>query len=107
MLANPMHNQDLLNRSETVSELRNQEMARLQGNAHHSAAQTRKKEVLRNETVQTTDSFQLNPDAQGEAEHQPYHQGEGKPEEEASSSSQAPHDHPRRLEGGEHLDIIA
>lgn len=108
MLANPMQNQDMLQRSETVSEMRNLEQGKVMGDAAYAASHMRRKEALKHETVQRAESFALDPDAKNPSEEQGQNPERNSEEKKESSEEQgSPTGHPRKLLGGDHLDILA
>ncbi len=107
MLAHPMQNQDLTQRSETVAEIRNHEMNRIQGEASQAASHMRRKEVLKHETVQNSQNAELDPDGKNEAEREARKWAQHEKEEHSDGDSDPHHDRPRHLDGGDHLDILA
>jgi len=99
-----MQNQDMLQRSEALSEMRNLEQNKTLGDLSHAAALMRQKEALKGASVQKAEESGLDPDAH-QARSQERRQKQPKPKGE--SEEEASHDHPHRLDGGEHLDILA
>lgn len=103
MLANPMNNQDLMQRSEVAADLRNHEHNKVMGELGHAADHMRKKEAFKGSSVQETQSMELDPDAQNE----------GQPKQKRRSPKKGntleddTHPHPRQLVGGDHLDLLA
>lgn len=104
MLSSPMQNQDMLQRSEALSEMRNLEQNKTLGDLSHAAALMRQKEARKGASVQKAEESGLDPDAnQGRSQERQQNQLKPKVEGEEDTS----HDHPHRLAGGEHLDILA
>jgi len=102
----PVQNQDLLQRSDTMSAMRSQEQGKAFGDIAKSAAEMQRVEDLKNNSVQKDDETDaLNPDGGGsEKEEQ---QQNKKKQEEAQPETNTPAGHPLRLEGGDVIDLMA
>jgi hypothetical protein len=102
----PLQNQDLLQRSDTMSEMRSAEQGKAFGNIIKSTAEMQRLEELKNNSVQKDDESEaVNPDGKGGGQ-----EGQNKKkqqEEEAKPETNTPAGHPIKLEGGDILDIMA
>ena len=101
----PVQNQDLLQRSDTMSAMRSQEQGKAFGDIAKSAAEMQRVEDLKNNSVQKEDETDaLNPDGGGGEKEQ---QQNKKKEEETQPETNTPAGHPLKLEGGDVIDLMA
>lgn len=105
MLASPMNNQDMLQRADVLSDMRNHEANRVLGDMGHAVDHMRKKEALQEQSVQRTENAELDPDGRQEqggaqSENQGRH-GRERPAEEGGFVT------PVHGIAGDHLDILA
>jgi hypothetical protein len=101
----PVQNQDLLQRSDTMSAMRSQEQGKAFGDIAKSAAEMQRVEDLKNNSVQKEDETDaLNPDGGGSEKEQ---QQNKKKEEETQPETNTAAGHPLKLEGGDLIDLMA
>jgi len=103
----PVQNQDLVQRSDTMSTMRSQEQGKVFGDIAKSMAEMQRIEDLKNNSVQKDDGAEsLNPDGSGnEREQQQKKKKQG--EEEAQPETNTPAGHPLKLDGGDVIDLMA
>jgi len=102
----PIQNQDLVQRSGSMSEMRSQEQGKLFGDIAKSAAEMQRKEELKNSTVQQDEGAEAsNPDGGGN--HNEQQQRKKKDGEETQPETNTPAGHPLKLDGGDVLDLLA
>jgi hypothetical protein len=101
----PVQNQELVQRSDSMSELRSHEQGKAFGDIAKSAAEMHRMEELKNNSVQKDDETEAsNPDGEGKGRE---HERKKKQEEEAQPETNTPAGHPLRLEGGDIIDLMA
>jgi len=101
----PIQNQDLVQRSDTLSELRSHEQGKAFGDIIKSNAAMQRLEELKNNTVQKDDGSEaLNPDGGGNQQEQ--HRNK-KQQEEPQPETNTPSGHPLKLDGGDVIDLMA
>jgi len=101
----PVQNQDLLQRSDTVSAMRSQEQGKAFGDVAKSVAEMQRIEDLKNNSVQKDEETDaLDPDGGGGEKEQ---QQNKKKQEEAQPETNTPAGHPLKLEGGDVIDLMA
>lgn len=103
----PVQNQDLVNRSDTMSQMRSAEQGKAFGDIAKAMAEMQRLEELKNNSVQKNDEMDdLNPD--GGNENKGQQQGKKKQgEEDAQPETNTPAGHPIKLDGGDVLDLMA
>jgi len=102
----PVQNQDLLQRSDTMSTMRSMEQGKAFGDIAKSALEMQRLEDLKNNSVQKDDETDaLNPDGGGGEQEQ--EQQKKKREEETQPETNTPAGHPLKLEGGDIIDLMA
>ena len=105
MLASPMNNQDMLQRADVLSDMRNHEANRVLGDMGHAVDHMRKKEALQEHSVQKTENAELDPD--GRQEHgSGQGEKEGRHGRERLAEEGTPMTPPHGI-AGDHLDILA
>ncbi|MCL2282592.1 MAG: hypothetical protein FWC26_04675 [Fibromonadales bacterium] len=103
----PVQNQDLLQRSDTMSTMRSMEQGKAFGDIAKTMAEMQRLEDLKNSSVQKDEETDaLNPDGGG-SEKEKEQQGKKKQDEEAPPETNTPAGHPLRLEGGDVIDLMA
>ncbi len=103
----PVQNQDLLQRSDTVSAMRSHEQGKAFGDIAKSMAEMQRMEDLKNNSVQKDEETDaLNPDGGGSEKEQEQQQKK-KDQEEAQPETNTPAGHPLKLEGGDVIDLMA
>ncbi|MCL2101475.1 MAG: hypothetical protein FWH22_07160 [Fibromonadales bacterium] len=101
----PIQNQDVLQRSETMSGLRSQEQGKAFGDIAKALAEMQRIEDLKNNSVQKNEETEaVNPDGGGNQQQQ--QQGK-KEQEEEKPETNTPAGHPLKLEGGDVIDLMA
>jgi len=101
----PIQNQDLVQRSETLSELRSHEQGKAFGDIIKSSTAMHRLEELKNNTVQKDDGSEaLNPDGGGNQQEE---QKKRKQQEESQPETNTPSGHPLKLDGGDVIDLMA
>jgi len=101
----PVQNQELVQRSDAMSEMRSHEQAKAFGDIAKSAAEMHRLEELKNNSVQKDDEAEAsNPDGEGKGKE---HEQKKKQGEEAQPETNTPAGHPLRLEGGDIIDLMA
>ncbi len=102
----PVQNQDLLQRSDTISTMRSLEQGKAFGDIAKSAVEMQRLEELKNNSVQKDEETDaLNPDGGGSEQER--EQRKKKQEEEAQPENNTPAGHPLKLEGGDIIDLMA
>jgi len=100
----PIQNQDLVQRSDTLSELRSHEQGKAFGNIIKSTTEMQRLEELKNNTVQKDDGSEaVNPDGGGNKREQQ----KKKQKEESQPETNTPAGHPLKLDGGNVIDLMA
>jgi hypothetical protein len=100
----PIQNQELVQRSDTLSELRSHEQGKAFGNIIKSTTEMQRLEELKNNTVQKDDGSEaLNPDGSGGKQEQQKKKQQGESEPETNT----PAGHPLKLDGGDVIDLMA
>jgi hypothetical protein len=100
----PVQNQELVQRSDMMSELRSHEQGKAFGNIIKSTTEMQRLEELKNNTVQKDDGSEaLNPDGSGGKQEQQ----KKKQQEESQPETQTPAGHPIKLDGGDVIDLMA
>jgi hypothetical protein len=100
----PVQNQELVQRSDMMSELRSHEQGKAFGNIIKSATEMQRLEELKNNTVQKDDGSEaLNPDGSGNKQEQQKKQQQEEPNREIKT----PSGHPLKLDGGDVIDLMA
>jgi len=100
----PIQNQDLVQRSETLSELRSHEQGKAFGDIIKANTQMQRLEELKNNSVQKDDGSEaLNPD--GSSGNQQEQQKRKKQQEQPETNT--PAGHPLKLDGGDVIDLMA
>jgi len=101
----PVQNQDLVQRSDTMSELRSHEQGKAFGDIAKSVAEMHRLEELKNNSVQKDDEAEAsNPDGGGKGKE---HEHKKKHGEETQPETNTPAGHPLKLEGGDIIDLMA
>jgi len=101
----PVQNQELVQRSDTMSEMRSHEQGKAFGDIAKSVAQMHRIEELKNNSVQKEDEAEAsNPDGEGKGKE---HEQKKKQGEEAQPETNTPAGHPLKLEGGDIIDLMA
>jgi len=101
----PIQNQDLVQRSDTMSEMRSHEQGKAFGDIAKSIAEMHRLEELKNNSVQKDDETEAsNPDGGGKGKE---HERKKKQGEEAQPETNTPAGHPLKLEGGDIIDLMA
>ncbi|MDR2580095.1 MAG: hypothetical protein LBC85_03770 [Fibromonadaceae bacterium] len=101
----PVQNQELVQRSHEMSNLRSHEQGKLFGDLARSMAEMQRLEELKNSTVQKNEETEAtNPDGSGNKQEQQQKKNE---QEEAQPETNTPAGRPLKLEGGDVLDIMA
>jgi len=100
----PIQSQDLVQRSDTLSELRSHEQGKAFGDIIKSTTEMHRLEELKNNTVQKDDGSEaLNPDgSSGNKQEQ-----QKKKQEEPQPETNTPAGHPLKLDGGDVIDLMA
>jgi hypothetical protein len=100
----PVQNQDMVQRSDTMSSLRSQEQGKFFGDLAKTMAEMRRMEDLKDNTVQKDEeSDALNPDGSSNEQEQK----KKKKQEEEQQEANTPAGHPLKLEGGDVIDLMA
>jgi len=100
----PIQNQDLVQRSDTLSELRSHEQGKAFGDIIKSTTEMHRLEELKNNSVQKDDGSEaLNPDGGGNKQEQQ----KKKQHEESQPETNTPAGHPLKLDGGNVIDLMA
>ncbi|GBU24015.1 hypothetical protein R83H12_00635 [Fibrobacteria bacterium R8-3-H12] len=100
----PIQNQDLVQRSDALSELRSHEQGKAFGDIAKSATEMHRLEELKNNTVQKDDGSEaLDPDGGGNKQEQQKKKQQKEPQPETNT----PAGHPLRLDGGDVIDLMA
>jgi hypothetical protein len=100
----PIQSQDLVQRSDTLSELRSHEQGKAFGDIIKSTTEMHRLEELKNNTVQKDDDSEgVNPDGGGSKQEQQ----KKKQKEESQPETNTPAGHPLRLDGGDVIDLMA
>jgi hypothetical protein len=101
----PVQNQDVMQRSGTMSEMRSAEQGKAFTDMAKSMAEMQRLEELKNNTTQKGEESEgVNPDGKGSQEQQ----GKKKQnEEEEKPETSTPAGHPLKLEGGDIIDLMA
>jgi hypothetical protein len=107
-MLSPVQNQDMLQRSDTLSTLRSLESAKVLGDMHRSAVEMRAWERQFGQTVQEQEnSHSINPDG-GSGKRQDQDENRHKQfAQEFSDEDDIESAHPAYLEGGDVIDIVA
>ncbi len=101
----PVQNQDLVQRSDTMSTMRSQEQGKVFGDMAKSAVEMQRIEDLKNNSVQKDDGSEaLNPDGGGNKREREQNK---KQQEEAEPETNTPAGHPLKLDGGDIIDFMA
>ena len=101
----PVQNQELVQRSDMMSELRSHEQGKAFGDMMKATAEMQRLEQLKDSTVQKDDESEaLNPDGGGNKQDR---QQQQQKQEEAQPETNTPAGHPLKLDGGDVLDIMA
>jgi hypothetical protein len=100
----PVQNQELVQRSDMLSELRSHEQGKAFGSMIKSTTEMQRREELKNNSVQKDDgSDALNPDGDSSKQDQQ----KKKQQEEAQPETNTPAGHPLKLDGGDVIDLMA
>jgi hypothetical protein len=100
----PIQNQDLVQRSETLAELRSHEQGKAFGDIIKASTEMHRLEELKNNTVQKDDDSEaLNPDGGGNQQEQQ----KKKKQQEEQPETNTPAGHPLKLDGGDVIDLMA
>ncbi|MDR2584507.1 MAG: hypothetical protein LBC75_13595 [Fibromonadaceae bacterium] len=100
----PIQSQDLVQRSDTLSELRSHEQGKAFGDIVKSTNEMQRLEELKNNTVQKDDGSEaLNPDGGGNQQEQQ----KKKQQKEQQPETNTPAGHPLKLDGGDVIDLMA
>jgi len=100
----PIQNQDLVQRSEVLSELRSHEQGKAFGDIIKSNTEMQRLEELKNNTVQKDDGSEaVNPDGGGNKREQQ----KKKQQKESQPETNTPAGHPLKLDGGDVIDLMA
>jgi len=100
----PIQNQELLQRSETLSEMRSHEQGKAFGDIIKSTNEMHRLEELKNNSVQKDDGSEaLNPDGSGGKQEQQ----KKKQQKEQQPETNTPSGHPLKLDGGDVIDLMA
>ncbi|MCL2207395.1 MAG: hypothetical protein FWB90_04775 [Fibromonadales bacterium] len=104
----PVQNQDMVNRSDAMSQMRSFEQGKAFGDIAKAMAEMQRLEELKNNSVQKNDETDaLNPDG-GSEKDKDQQQGKKKQgEEDAQPETNTPAGHPIKLDGGDVLDLMA
>jgi len=101
----PIQNQELVQRSDAMSEMRSHEQGKAFGDIAKSVAQMHRLEELKNNSVQKDDEAEAsNPDGEGKGKE---HEQKKKQGEETQPETNTPAGHPLKLEGGDIIDLMA
>lgn len=102
----PIQNQELVQRSDMMSELRSQEQGKAFTDLAKSIAEMHRLEQLKDTTVQKDDESEgLNPDGGGNSQEQKNKKKQQ--EEETQPETNTPAGHPLKLDGGDIVDLMA
>jgi len=100
----PIQNQELVQRSDTLSEMRSHEQGKAFGDIAKSTAQMHRLEDLKNNSVQKDDDSEgINPDGGGKQQEQQ----KKKNQEEAQQETNTHAGRPLKLYGGDIIDLTA
>jgi len=100
-----VQNQDLVQRSDTMSTMRSYEQGKVFGDIAKSFAEMQRLDEQKNSTVQQDEESEaLNPDGGGGNANE---QQKKKQEEETQPETNTPAGHPLKLEGGDVIDLMA
>ena len=100
----PIQSQDLVQRSDTLSELRSHEQGKAFGDIIKSTNEMHRLEELKNNSVQKDDGSEaLNPDGGGNKQEQQ----KKKQQAEQQPETNTPAGHPLKLDGGDVIDLMA
>jgi hypothetical protein len=106
MISPVVQNQDMVQRSGSMSEMRAQEQGKFFGDMAKASAEMQRLENLKESTVQTSEETEaLNPDGSNSGRQNK--QNKKKQEEETKPETNTPAGCPLKLEGGDVLDIMA
>jgi hypothetical protein len=101
----PIQNQEMVQRSDTMSELRSHEQGKAFSDIAKSTAEMQRLEQLKDTTVQKDDDSEaLNPDGGGNSEQE--QRRKKKQQEETQPETNTPAGHPLKLDGGDILDLM-
>jgi hypothetical protein len=101
----PVQNQDLVQRSDTMSGMRSLEQGKAFGDIAKSVAEMQRLEEQKNNSVQKDDETDaLNPDGSGKGQE---HENKKKQEKETQPETNTPAGRPLKLEGGDVIDLMA
>jgi hypothetical protein len=101
----PVQNQDLVQRSDTMSEMRSHEQGKAFGDIAKATAEMHRLEELKNNSVQKDDETDgLNPDGEGKGQEHKHKKKQG---EETQPETNTPAGCPLKLEGGDVIDLMA
>lgn len=102
----PIQNQDVLQRSDTMSGLRSQEQGKAFGDIAKAMAEMQRIDELKNNTVQKDEEAEAaNPDGGGNNKQE--QEQKKKEEEDAQPETNTPAGHPLKLDGGDIIDLMA
>jgi len=100
----PIQNQELVQRSDTLSELRSHEQGKAFGDIIKSSTEMHRLEELKNNTVQKDDGSEaLNPDGGGNKQEQQRR----KQKEESQTETKPTVSRALKLDGGDVIDLMA
>jgi len=100
----PIQNQELVQRSDALSEMRSHEQGKAFGNIARASTEMQRLEELKNNSVQKDDDSEaLNPDGGGNKQEQQ----KKKKQEELQPETNTPAGHPLKLDGGDVIDLMA
>jgi hypothetical protein len=100
----PIQNQELVQRSDTMSELRSHEQGKAFGDIAKSVAEMQRLEEQKNNSVQKDDETDASdPDGGGKGQEHERKKKEGETQPETNT----PAGHPLKLEGGDIIDLMA
>jgi len=100
----PIQNQELVQRSDTLSEMRSHEQGKALGSMVKASAEMHRLEELKNNSVQKDDGSEgVNPDGGGNKQEQQ----KKKQQEESKPETNTPAGHPLKLYGGDVIDLMA
>jgi len=104
----PLQNQDLVNRSDTMSQMRSMEQGKVFGDIAKTMAEMQRLEELKNNSVQKNDETDaLNPDGGNEKDKEQQQGKKKQGEEETQPETNTPAGHPIKLDGGDMIDLMA
>jgi len=100
----PIQNQELVQRSDALSEMRSHEQGKAFGHIIKASSDMQRLEDLKNNSVQKDDDSEgVNPDGGGNKQDQQ----RKKKQEESQPEPSSPAGHPLKLDGGDIIDMMA